>query len=147
MGGATTDRHHVPIRRIGPPSPAPAAPEPVRAGRFGTSVLYSPEDVASGRGVTYEWEQFLVDVFGRLAVVEESGGGGGSVSGEPGVSFVHTQASAAATWTITHELGTKPVVVVVSGGGLVLADVAYSSDDVVVVTFGRPYAGMAYLRG
>ena len=107
--------------------------------------MYGPEDVATGRGVTYEWEQFLFEVFDRLATVESAGGGG---SAGTGASYVHTQAVAAGTWTVTHGLGTKPVVAVVSTvGGLIVAQVDYPSDNVTALTFGRPYAGTAYFRG
>ncbi len=121
-------------------------------GRFGDAITTSgPADVATGRGITYEWEQFLFEVFDRLAVVEEasdSGGGGGTQGDVSAIgTYVHNQTSAAATWTINHGLDTKPVVVVVSAGTLVFAEVAYPNDTTVVITFGRSFAGTAYLRG
>ncbi len=135
----------MPIRRIAPrplaPEPAPettAEPTPVTA--------YAPEDIASGRGFAYEWEEMVSDVLGRLSVVESTGGGGGSAG--TGSSYVHVQSAAAATWTVEHNLGTKPVVAVVStGGDLLLAEIAYPSNSTTVITFGQPYAGSAYFRG
>lgn len=106
-----------------------------------------PADIASGRGVTYEWESFLVEVLERLATVEQAGGGSGSVAGT-GASYQHVQSSPASTWSINHELGTMPVVAVVSNAGaLLFAEVSYPDTDNIVITFGQPYAGSAYLRG
>ncbi len=129
----------------------PTEPQPVSLGPVGDDLntTSGPGDVATGRGVTYEWEQFMVEVLDRLGTVEDSGGGGGGGQGEVSAigTYVHNQTSAAATWTINHGLDTKPVVVVVSAGALVLAEVAYPNDTTVVITFGRSFAGTAYLRG
>ncbi len=101
--------------------------------------------------MTYEWEYFLFEVLDRLAIVEASGGGGGGGGGGSsgtGAVYVHVQNTPAATWTVDHDLDTKPVVAVVStGGDLLLAEIAYPSDNTTVITFGQPYAGSAYFRG
>lgn len=125
----------------------PAEPQPAALGPV-TVPVYGPEDIASGRGVTYEWEHIMFDVLDRLSIVEsDSGGGGGSQGGET-VSYVHNQNTPAATWTINHGLGTKPVVAVVSLTGVLLfAEISYPNDVTVAITFGQPYAGAAYLRG
>ncbi len=130
----------------------PTEPQPVSLGPVGDDVntTFGPGDVATGRGVTYEWEQFMVEVLDRLGTVEESGGGGGGSQGGETVtvSYIHTQNTPAATWTVNHALGTKPVIAVVSTtGDLLLAEIAYPNDVTTVITFGQPYAGTAYLRG
>lgn len=71
------------------------------------------------------------------------GGGGGAVSG----TYVHTQLTPAATWTINHALAKFPAVAVVDSGGTVVeGDVAYPSDGTVVVSFSAPFGGVAYLN-
>lgn len=149
------------MRRIAPRPPTPAeyvergstaAPErPIAEPRRSAPrtpqlrTITHASDIASGRGVTYEWEYLLVDVLDRLEVVED--GGGGSVSGG-GTSYIHTQDTPAATWNIQHDLNTKPSVVVVSTGGQqLIAEVHYTDDVSIVVIFGSPYAGSAYLHG
>jgi hypothetical protein len=60
--------------------------------------------------------------------------------------YVHTQGSAATTWTITHTLGGRPSVTVVdSTGTTVVGDVQYNSDTQVTVTFSAAFSGSAYL--
>jgi hypothetical protein len=59
---------------------------------------------------------------------------------------VHDQASAAATWTVTHTLGGRPSVTVVdSTGTVVVGDVSYNSDTQVTITFSAAFSGSAYL--
>lgn len=59
---------------------------------------------------------------------------------------VHTQASASATWTITHLLGGRPSVTVVdSAGTVVVGEIRYDSNTVVTVLFTAPFSGYAYL--
>lgn len=71
-----------------------------------------------------------------------SGGGSGGVG-----TFTFHQASAAVTWTISHGLGAEPSVYTADLGGVeVIGDVTYPDDNTVVVTFGSPQAGVAYLN-
>lgn len=96
-------------------------------------------DLATGRGLTYEWEFFIDQVFRDLA----SGGGGGGGS----VSFEYDQTIAAATWNISHGMGGYPSVLVIDASGQeLIAEVHYPDDDTVVVIHGQPYSGTAYLR-
>jgi len=62
-------------------------------------------------------------------------------------TFIFTQIAPAATWPISHMLGKRPSVTVVdSGGTVVVGDVAYVSDDDIVVRFQAPFAGTAYIN-
>lgn len=64
--------------------------------------------------------------------------------GSAGASYTHVQASASAAWTINHNLGFRPNVVVFSTGGLVLlADVVHASVNQAIVSFAVPLAGSA----
>jgi hypothetical protein len=102
-----------------------------------------PADLATGRGLTYEWELFLADVLRRLALVESGTGGGGG-----GLSYVHTQNAPAATWTISHNLGTAPALELVADDGTELyAEVHHPDLNTVVIIFGQPWSGTAYLYG
>lgn len=107
---------------------------------------YQPGDLATGRTTQYEWEIVMADMLTRIGDLEA---GGGSVPGATGVySFAFQQSTPAATWSITHNLATKPDVTVVNAAGdLLLVEVTYPSDSTAVVTFGFPTAGSAYLRG
>lgn len=59
---------------------------------------------------------------------------------------IHTQASPADTWTISHSLGGYPSVTVVdSASTAVIGEVSYISTSQVVVEFTAPFSGQAYL--
>ena len=63
-----------------------------------------------------------------------------------GGSYLHTQSTAATTWTINHNLGAKPVVELRGPGGSVLwSNVTHVSVNQVVVTHAVALAGSAYL--
>jgi hypothetical protein len=65
----------------------------------------------------------------------------------PEETFVFTQSTASASWTINHNLGQFPSVTVVdNAGNTVIAGVKYTNSNQVVVTFANPFAGRAYLN-
>src|SRR5262245_25049738 len=79
------------------------------------------------------------------ATFAEPPSGGGAA-----VLYTHTQASAATTWTITHNLGAVgyPVTVVDGSGVVLIPDtITYTSDDVTTVTFAVAQSGTAYVAG
>lgn len=62
------------------------------------------------------------------------------------IALTFTQPTPAASWSITHALGYCPNVSVVdTSGDLCLADVEWPDAATVLVTFGAPTAGTAYL--
>ena len=67
------------------------------------------------------------------------------VPGPPGPSpedHVHTQASAASTWTVNHNLGRRPDTTVMNPGGqVVLAAVTHISNNQLLVQFASPATG------
>jgi len=62
----------------------------------------------------------------------------------PSAGYVHTQPSAAATWSITHGRGRLPDVAIYVGGVLVEADVA-ATTTTASISFPAPTAGYAVL--
>lgn len=82
--------------------------------------------------------------------VGRSGGGGVAVissSGSGDKTYMHTQPTAAATWTITHNMGKYPSVTVEdSAHNDVIGDITYNSLDQITLTFSGAFAGWAYLN-
>jgi hypothetical protein len=67
-------------------------------------------------------------------------------SGAAQDSFDFTQASPALQWSISHNLGRRPIVELFSvGGAEIEADVIHLSNDQVIVNFVIPTAGSARL--
>jgi hypothetical protein len=71
------------------------------------------------------------------------------VPGPPGPSaptHIHTQTSPSTTWTISHNLGLKPSVELLNTASQEIdGDVFHPSDNVTVVNFNIPVAGLARL--
>lgn len=61
-----------------------------------------------------------------------------------GDNYQHTQASAAATWTVNHNLGYRPAVQILSAGGVeMLAEVVHSSVNQALIYFDQAATGLA----
>jgi hypothetical protein len=68
--------------------------------------------------------------------------------GEPSgpVSYLHTQYSASATWTITHNLGYRPNATVSDSANTIIeGDVEYPNSNTIILKFSSSFAGTAYL--
>jgi hypothetical protein len=66
--------------------------------------------------------------------------------GGSGAAYIHNQPSAAATWSIPHNLGFKPSVELLNTGSQEIeADVVHISTNVCMVYFTTPTAGFARL--
>jgi hypothetical protein len=62
-------------------------------------------------------------------------------------AYTHTQAAAAATWTINHNLGRKVAVTLYTTGGVqMLADVTHTTSNQAVVNFTSAVAGTALVE-
>lgn len=60
--------------------------------------------------------------------------------------FIHTQNSPSNTWNITHSLGGRPSVMVVdTGGTVVIGEIRYNSNTSITILFTAPFSGYAYL--
>lgn len=67
--------------------------------------------------------------------------------GVGGGTYVHTQSSASATWTVIHNLGYFPggVSVVDSAGSKVYGDVTHTSVNQLVINFTAGFGGKVYI--
>lgn len=75
-----------------------------------------------------------------LSIKGVTGGGGDA-------HFVYEQNMPSATWVINHNLGKKPVAVVVdSTENVVVGDTQYNSLNTLTITFVDPFSGKAYLN-
>lgn len=62
-------------------------------------------------------------------------------------TYVHTQGTAAAVWTVTHNLGKYPSVTVVdSANTVIIGEVFYLDINTVRLTFCAPFCGSAYFN-
>ena len=79
--------------------------------------------------------------------VGPQGAPGEVVAGTGDLKYLHEQASAADTWTITHGLGKFPSVTVVdSANDECEGSVNYISANQLVVTFSSAFSGRAFLN-
>ena len=96
-----------------------------------------------GRTPSHQWN-------GTKLKFENADGSFGSetdLKGEPGAiggTFEFMQSTAAALWTINHNLGFRPAVKALSVGGVeMLAEVIHTSTNQALVYFDAPTAGIA----
>ena len=81
-----------------------------------------------------------------IAIVGPKGDPGPPGSGGD-LSYIHTQTTGAAVWTVTHNLGKYPSVMVVDMANTVLIpDVLYLDAASVRLTFGNPVSGKAFVN-
>lgn len=71
------------------------------------------------------------------------------IAGPPGppggATYVHTQSSPAAVWTVAHNLGRHPSITVTDHlGNVLIADVQYLDASMVQITHSVPAIGCAY---
>lgn len=86
-------------------------------------------------------DKYIADVMGDNNLT-------GTITTEPAptaATYKHTQVSAAASWTITHNLNKYPMVAINIAGKLVYADVDYPSLNQVTITFPVATTGIAHL--
>jgi hypothetical protein len=75
-----------------------------------------------------------------------TGATGADGSGAANTTVVHDQASANATWTMTHNLGRYPAIDIIdSAGNHVIGDIKHNSINQLVATFDNAFAGKAII--
>lgn len=61
--------------------------------------------------------------------------------------YTHVQTGAASVWTVAHNLGKYPSVMVSdSGGNVVIGDLDYTDSNNVIITFTATFSGYAYFN-
>jgi hypothetical protein len=104
-------------------------------------------DVTNASGLFAAWLEpgsYQFDVDGLLIPFTVAPGGDLPSSGR----YVHTQSAPAALWNVSHNLGTKPNVVLVVDSDPtepVITDVFYTDDNHLTVEWPSPESGKAYL--
>lgn len=79
-----------------------------------------------------------------LSYMGTASGGGGTGTGGGDSHYIHTQEAVAATWTIAHNLGKRPAVDVLDGGGAVVyGEIEHTDQDNLVMRFTWPITGTA----
>ncbi len=81
-----------------------------------------------------------------VPIVEVTAPGPQGVSAAGQIFYVHTQAVAAAVWTINHNLGGQPTAVVLDSAGTQCEGTfSYPSVNQMVITFSSAFTGTAYV--
>ena len=84
---------------------------------------------------------------GTSAQVLLANGTVGSLSGIGDKNYIHTQSSASATWTVTHNLNKFPSVTVVdSANNVVMGAVEMINLNSITITFTASFSGKAYIN-
>ncbi len=69
------------------------------------------------------------------------------VGGGLDLTYTHTQSSASALWTITHNLGKRPSCQIFdSAGDEVEGNIRQLTNNSLQITFSAPFSGVAYLN-
>jgi hypothetical protein len=89
----------------------------------------------------------LLDVTITSAATQEGLVYNGTAWVNKATTFTHTQSSASASWTVTHNLGYRPggVAIVDSSENVVFGDIVHSSNNELVLNFTSATAGKAYI--
>jgi hypothetical protein len=116
------------------------AHDPDRLVLFGSNIVTLANDRAEfvyrGAG---KWECLWYARADGTALASSGSGGA--------TTYTWTQDTAAAVWTIPHNLNRRPSVTVVDTlGNVIVPDISYVDSNTVQVTHGAAYAGKAYLN-
>lgn len=110
---------------------------------------YSAYELAVQGGFVGTKEQWLLSLEGAIGATGPIGPigpiGADGTGGD--LNYVHTQAIPEATWTIPHNLGKFPNVVVLdSAGTVVIGEIYYNSLLAITLVFTSGFSGKAYLN-
>lgn len=117
---------------------------PILSQAFEESIQLTPATTTLPPSATLEPDVKVVYVPFEVAPGGVADGGSSGLTGG-GSAIIFTQAEAASTWTITHNLGYQPSVAVMIGNEEVDTDVDYPDNNTVVILFGSPQVGTARL--
>ena len=102
--------------------------------RSGDTVVISPKQTGYNKTtVAQQPVQNAIDIAGLK--------GGGDKN------YIHVQNTPSATWTVPHNLGKKPSVVIVdSADDVVYGEITYTDDNNITLTFSGAFSGKAYFN-
>jgi hypothetical protein len=102
--------------------------------KSGDAVVISPKQTGYNKTtVAQQPVQNVIDIAGLK--------GGGDKN------YIHVQNTPSATWTVPHNLGKKPSVVVVdSADEVVYGEITYTDDNNITLTFSGAFSGKAYFN-
>lgn len=88
----------------------------------------------------------VVDATANISIATPGPQGPAGAFTPSDISYTHTQSVPSATWTINHNLGFEPVVVVMDSAGTnVEGTISYPSKNQMVITFTSAFSGTAYV--
>ena len=89
----------------------------------------------------------VVTVFDFTHRGQTGAAGATGAAGSGDLNYIHTQSIPDSIWTISHNLGKYPNVVVVdSAGTVVIGDIYYVTLQTLTLTFTSGFSGKAYLN-
>lgn len=109
--------------------------------------MYTVETIVDHPTVANAYQIDLIPISGNQSATLENevNYAWSAVDGDK--NYVHTQGSASATWSITHNLNKKPSVSVVnSSDEIVVGEVTYTNDNSLTINFSGGFTGKAYLN-
>lgn len=90
--------------------------------------VYHQTDVGNSKTTALQWKEYL------------------QADGAGDTNYVHQQSNPSLSWSISHNLGKFPNLMVKEpDGSIVEGDVTHSSNNLLIITFSSPTAGTAYL--
>ena len=107
---------------------------------LGVEVCLTPTETGTTTWTSVD-VQALID---RLQILEETFA---NAVDEKDLNYVHTQSTALAIWTITHDLEKKPSVRIEDlAGNDIVAEIDYIDLNTLKIIFAVPLSGTAYLN-
>jgi len=112
----------------------------VYSSMLGVEVCLTPTETGTTTWTSVD-VQALID---RLQILEETFA---NAVDEKDLNYVHTQSTALAVWTITHDLEKKPSVRIEDlAGNDIVAEIDYIDLNTLKIIFAVPLSGTAYLN-
>lgn len=112
----------------------------VYSSMLGVEVCLTPTETGTTTWTSVD-VQALID---RLQILEETFA---NAVDEKDLNYVHTQSTALAVWTITHDLEKKPSVRIEDlAGNDIVAEIDYIDFNTLKIIFAVPLSGTAYLN-
>jgi len=108
--------------------------------------LPSLQDVDSNLSPT-DGQVIIYDQASQKWIAADLPSGGGGSTGIDDKHYIHNQASASTTWSVTHNLNKKPGVSVVdTSGNVIEGAIKYTNLNSLIIKFNASFSGEAYLN-